>query len=299
MVLAPDLMLGLTIGDFLIVRRAVSLYNENRRDHRGDQWTMVDGFYANTGGFVLDDRMKIGVKDILLLVRQGFIALQSSYAEVIRDKSKADSLSKFITCAQALWLVAQCIARGIEHLPISTLELGTDGYVFITCAIYGFNWHKPKDVKTPISIPLLHGKSYRDAESMLKTLHYTRSGQGTRWEKPSLEDTFSYSFTGLACAVYDAWHCIAWNNYFPTQTKQLLWRITAVMSATPFFIYAFTMFILGRIEFANSRLAGIGFAILGSFPAVAGVLLYIFARGYLFIEMFLVLRRMPAGILTR
>ena len=46
----------------------------------------------------------------------------------LKDKGKSDALTKFIVLLQTLWFVIQCIARGIQHLPITELEIVTLAY---------------------------------------------------------------------------------------------------------------------------------------------------------------------------
>ncbi|OCH96386.1 hypothetical protein OBBRIDRAFT_883295 [Obba rivulosa] len=292
-IFAPDLMLAITFSFFLDVRRAVTLYNERVEIQGGRKWSMVEGFYVEMEGFTLDGERPLTWEHILILMREGFIAPHRSYAEEIRDRSKADSLAKFISVGQALWLVVQCIARAVEHLPISTLEFGTIGYVFITCALYVLNWRKPKDVDTRIYIPLLSGKSYEAANAALETDQYSEL------RRPFFQERNNGGLVLLvgcgACAGFGAWHCIAWNSFFPSQLEQLLWRISAVLSALPS-ILAFMGGGLHEAEYLDGDLVrAIGKTLAYLFFGLAAVL-YIPTRGFLFVEMFLGLRRMPAGM---
>ncbi|OCH96384.1 hypothetical protein OBBRIDRAFT_883294 [Obba rivulosa] len=295
-IFAPDVMLAEYIEDFVAVKCAVALYNECMEEHQCAKWTMVEGFYAKMDGFTLDGERTLGVGDIITLVREGFIDPQPSYNKSIRDRSKADSLSKFIACGQALWLIVQGIARTIEHLPISTLELGTIGYVFVACAMYAVNWHKPKDVRTTISIPLLHGESYDDAIKALEGAVYPVSIKWSPWRD---KDIVGSVVACGACIAFGAWHCTAWSNFFPSHIEQELWRICAVLSTFPSLLVAIgnaqstssgSYVDLGLSETARNRLSHLLYA----FAAI----LYMFARGFLFVEMFIGLRRMPVGVFT-
>jgi hypothetical protein len=71
----------------------------------------------------------------------------------IRDKSKADGLAKTIVCLQAGWMVLQTIARLAQHLPITLLEINTNGHVLCALALYLLWWSKPLEVKDPILLP--------------------------------------------------------------------------------------------------------------------------------------------------
>jgi len=70
----------------------------------------------------------------------------------IRDKGKADVLTKVIAIIQTLWFVAQCVARGFEHLPLTELEVVTLAYTTVNVFIYHFWWDKPKDVECPVRV---------------------------------------------------------------------------------------------------------------------------------------------------
>ncbi|CAK7206248.1 hypothetical protein SEUCBS139899_009035 [Sporothrix eucalyptigena] len=72
----------------------------------------------------------------------------------IRDKSKSDSLTKLLAVSQVSWFVAQCILRGLEHLPISQIEAMTLGYIPVFLVTYFFWWNKPKDIRSPSLVDL-------------------------------------------------------------------------------------------------------------------------------------------------
>ena len=46
----------------------------------------------------------------------------------IKDEEKSDWLAKFLVLLQTSWFVTQCIARFIEHLPLTHLEIVTLAY---------------------------------------------------------------------------------------------------------------------------------------------------------------------------
>lgn len=70
----------------------------------------------------------------------------------INDKSKGDGFSKTVTVLQTLWFVMQCIARAIEGLTITKLEIVTLAYTAISIAMYRFWWSKPLSVSRPIRL---------------------------------------------------------------------------------------------------------------------------------------------------
>lgn len=70
----------------------------------------------------------------------------------IQDKSKGDMLSKGLVVVQTGWFVLECIARGIEHLSITELELVTLSFATLNLVTYGLWWNKPLHVQCPIPI---------------------------------------------------------------------------------------------------------------------------------------------------
>jgi hypothetical protein len=73
----------------------------------------------------------------------------------IQDKSKGDGLSKGIVVIQTGWFILQCIARGVENLPLTTLELITLAFASLNFATYGLWWNKPLNVRCPVCVPAL------------------------------------------------------------------------------------------------------------------------------------------------
>lgn len=61
----------------------------------------------------------------------------------IKDLSKRDAFTKAFACIQSLWLVIQCIARAVDGLPITQLELATIAFVVCGILMYLLWWDKP------------------------------------------------------------------------------------------------------------------------------------------------------------
>ncbi|KAF1992597.1 hypothetical protein K402DRAFT_388242 [Aulographum hederae CBS 113979] len=125
-------------------------------------WTMVHGFYGSMGGFYVeideaDEGMKgiFGGRSTLTLTAKG-VDLLAKYGQLsdiskseIKDKSKADSLAKFLVCVQAGWMIVQVIARLAENLPVTLLEVNTIGHVLCALTMYILWWNKPRTVQEP------------------------------------------------------------------------------------------------------------------------------------------------------
>jgi hypothetical protein len=131
------------------------------------EWTHVHSFMAVMGGFVVDtteldedEQYLPGSRTRITLAPNGVHGL-AKYApetlpdvsiEDIRDKSKADTLAKFIVCVQAIWFCIQIVVRMAQHLPISLLELNTFAHALCALLIYCLWWDKPLDIEQPFII---------------------------------------------------------------------------------------------------------------------------------------------------
>ncbi|EAU86174.2 hypothetical protein CC1G_03385 [Coprinopsis cinerea okayama7 len=67
----------------------------------------------------------------------------------ISDKSKGDELAKSFVVIQTTWFIVQCIARAIEKLDVTELEIVTLAYAALNGVVYYLWWGKPLDVQRP------------------------------------------------------------------------------------------------------------------------------------------------------
>ena len=72
----------------------------------------------------------------------------------ITDKAKGDPLSKFIFILQTSWFILQCIARHVQGLDITQLELTTLALASLNAITFILWWHKPLGVQTPVRVYL-------------------------------------------------------------------------------------------------------------------------------------------------
>ena len=89
-------------------------------------------------------------QDVISMLKNETISLPPE--EEIQDKSKSDWLAKMIVLLQTLWFVTQCIARGIEKLPTTKLEIITLAYTAIYFGMFIAWWDKPRNVDRPIRV---------------------------------------------------------------------------------------------------------------------------------------------------
>jgi hypothetical protein len=119
-------------------------------------WTYA--WYVVMGGFVLDvsplhdyhGTMTLTHHAILELAKDGlFLPMKK---QSIRDKSKADFLAKGLVLCQVSFLIIQLIARKVQNLPVTLLEIHTSVHVVCALAMYCAWLGKPLDIQDPTRV---------------------------------------------------------------------------------------------------------------------------------------------------
>ncbi len=75
-----------------------------------------------------------------------------------RGQKQGDALSKTVSILQISWFIMQCIARAIQHLPITLLEMTALAYAGLSMIMYFLWWYKPLNVKYHISLDALDSR---------------------------------------------------------------------------------------------------------------------------------------------
>ncbi|KAE9369887.1 hypothetical protein N431DRAFT_560590 [Stipitochalara longipes BDJ] len=282
---------------------------------QGTDWKIAEGFFAAMGGYVLHHRgrsVPLLTPEIISLLKNNsatkqLFQLPRIKKRDIEDRSKASGFTKVFTLAQTGWLVAQCIARGASHLPISQLEITTIAFATCTIVASGFWWNKPLDFR--VAIPVTYdgdlpdsfhsdSKGWRDREARQRVKMTTRII--TRGSKKSMFFNLTLPLF-LFSTIFSVIHLAAWNNDFATPTEQLMWRtcsITATLSP---------LLVAGFLQIANiwdqsinsdtkDPITAPEFAALVILCYFLSVVTYIAARGILIFQVFYCLRSMPSGI---
>jgi uncharacterized membrane protein len=65
------------------------------------------------------------------LVCRGAIDIPNIVEKEIDDRSKGDAILKGLAILQMRWFIMQVIARGVEHLAITELEIMMVAFVFL------------------------------------------------------------------------------------------------------------------------------------------------------------------------
>ena len=305
------------------------------------QWSMTHGFFIIMGGFHLfehsskelgnDDQGKSPENDkplhpLKASDLQKCDGYESSIIPTeaeIKDKGKSDWLAKSLVLLQTSWFVMQCIARGIEHLPVTHLEIVTLAYAAINFVIYIFWWNKPLNISRPVRVfrksepnetqrpinePVLEARELTwkaVGKSLIAIIGFIIGSQDDDVNL-SHEDRvprFWANTTGgeeIAIAdsmvlgvgvCFGAIHCIAWHFSFPTHAELLMWRISSVaITALPIYI-TLGFYLGGGLIEVNDKI-GVTIAL---FSGISAGILYILARAVTLVLAFISLRDLPPG----
>jgi len=153
-VLGPEFIFQTSLGQWASARRSVSSFAASGLQG----WTMKHGFFADMGGYVLDPPdfppFPLNAKQLHYLVTRGYIdyAVVAITPDTIDDKNKSDEMARIITMIQVLWFVIDTIARAVQNLAISTLELSTIAYVWCSVGTSFFWRYKPQGINMPVVI---------------------------------------------------------------------------------------------------------------------------------------------------
>ena len=144
----PEWLSGMAGAQWSIARRSRKQFQDG-----GIEWTMRQSFFADMGGVrvkLKDDEFPVTSKHVYVLYKLGLITLDAITPAAIEDRSKADGVAKLFTIVQTAWFILQCLARLIQQISITTLELSTIAFVVCTIGTNIMWWNKPKDVFVPI-----------------------------------------------------------------------------------------------------------------------------------------------------
>jgi hypothetical protein len=139
---------------------------KENRPRRQYPWSRTHTAFAFMGGFAFDNsadadkvpfpagrsRLVLSPRGLSFLAKYHPEILPDISEETIKDKSKADSLTKGLTCFQATYFLAQSFSRLAYGLPLTVLELNTVSHCLCALLMYLLWWHKPFDVREPILI---------------------------------------------------------------------------------------------------------------------------------------------------
>ena len=237
---------------------------EKMKDLGVDHWTVVHGFFSDSGGFLLCPPdlapFPINTRAMLYLVRKKYITAPSITRDEIWDRSKADYFVKIVACVQSGYMVIQCIARRVQSLEISCLELSTVAFVMCTAISYFFWIDKPLNVtkaisikmETPMATVLLEAGT--DAANPYEDtpMDFVEKPGWKLWRRRRMFSHFGLQqrplqripddymappptitmniFLWLEVSVFGIIHVLGWNFPFPTLIDLWIWRLSSLLT---------------------------------------------------------------------
>ncbi|KAI0057740.1 hypothetical protein BV25DRAFT_1919922 [Artomyces pyxidatus] len=298
-------------GDDGRSEKSMSLAAEGDAGRLRCNWTTRHGFFIIMGGFHYYKDGKalhpLSPRDVVQLVAAGDFVPPTE--EEIRVFSQGDVLSKAIAVFQTLWFILQCVARRVENLPMSQLEVMTLAYTTITVMMYGVWWYKPLNVSGPIrvagkNLPASESKGeqewYMDVLDVMLGMQDDYVDMRKRSATPTFyagsfndNNTLTGDVIALGAAmVFGAVHCAAWNYVFPSHAQSLIWRVSSTaIVAVPGSMIGSTL-----LAFAldDTFLNNIGTAVLWLVYGLSGPV-YIAGRLLLLALSFTTLNSLPEG----
>lgn len=281
-----------------------------RHTHLAVAWKMPHAFFVIMGGFHFYNKARPGhplsPPQAVELVKRGHLVAPTS--DELANQSKGDALSKGVAILQTLWFVMQCIARRIEHLPVTSLEVMTLAYTVITVAMYAVWWDKPLNVSCAVRVPEeeVEGEIMEQYESVWERImayilgnqdryvdlrHCTRVP--TFWAGDPGEIIIYGDIIALLVAmVFGAVHCIAWFDTFQSPLEQQLWRASAIAIIAVPAALALVLVIASLIQGIFSASDALPVIITGVFYGPLA-LIYVAARVALIVISFTSLSMLP------
>ncbi|KAJ3995891.1 hypothetical protein F5050DRAFT_215211 [Lentinula boryana] len=180
-------------------------------------WTMIHSYYAAMGGFVFDTtetdegdaakpflpelygesgRAVITPEGIQFLLKHKPELLPDLSIEEISDRNKRNSLSKSVLVVQVSFFVIDCIARKLQGLPITLLEVTTVAHALCSLLAYVCWWSKPLSVNQPAFI---RGKEARETCALMCMAstgrYYFLAGYLMVWRPAELDSMYYHGIS--------------------------------------------------------------------------------------------------------
>ncbi|KAJ3713119.1 hypothetical protein C8R42DRAFT_634149 [Lentinula raphanica] len=160
--ITPEATLWIAVRQWLAARALVKRY-------RNKGWTMTHAHFALMGGFTVrlpqDDEL-VSVLPLLSQPIDPNIYRHNNFPEdfdivkhigdidedEIEDRSHSDAYAKIIALVQTSWLIIVLIARWVERLPFTELEVMAVAFATINIMTYIFWFKKPLEVQYPMLV---------------------------------------------------------------------------------------------------------------------------------------------------
>lgn len=225
-------------------------------------WTTTHGFFADSGGFLLyppdSPPFPVNSRAIYYLVSKGYLDAPGIKEEELWEKSKTDRLGKVVALTQSSYLVVQTVARAIQSLEVTCLEIITMAFLCCTVATYYFWVDKVWDagiplhleMRTPMATVLCEAGSAAKAPYDDTPMDFVEQPGWRFWrrrkvfkyfgglsERPIQRIPNDYIVTPTLKLAFCTWaitvihaavHVAGWNFDLPTKTERYLWQAASL-----------------------------------------------------------------------
>ncbi|KAJ3551918.1 hypothetical protein NP233_g12989 [Leucocoprinus birnbaumii] len=144
----PDRSWGLMHG-FLLEMHGLRYFRS------GQPFTPPDNMADNETPLVMKISLPKAHKGIIIHLSQLSKPVDISEDE-INDKSKGDFFTKLVVVIQTTWFIVQCVARWVQHLHVTELEIITLAFAILNIITYILWWNKPQHMHVAIPIHDVH-----------------------------------------------------------------------------------------------------------------------------------------------
>ena len=276
-------------------------------------WTLTHQFFLDMGGVCIRSPsgryLHLRTSDVVKAMKASsdtskpttthsswISELENLTEDQIKDLASSDTLTKLITCGQALWLVTQVVSRLCQHQALTLLEVSTCAYV--SCALFSYVawWKKPQACKSPIFLNCSDEAISEIASGDYKSPYYeSETWKGLVWvdqhwlgvidvtSDDNLDD-FIYYTTPLYPVVFGAIHVASWNIILPSDVELWMWRASSIYCLIAGVMVFVTVLVFDISSLIDDLLILIIFFTLALYPLV---------RIYMIVEVFLSLRALP------
>ncbi|OBT58501.1 hypothetical protein VE04_01214 [Pseudogymnoascus sp. 24MN13] len=233
--LGPEFLLMVAVGQRSSARRSVKKF----REAGFARWTLAHAFLADMGGFVLEAEdlyqpIPVDAEQLFYLIERKHVDYPVLTKEEIDDKSKTDTVARFLTIGQAMWFVAAFISRPIQGLSVTTLELTTISFIIVFFATSYSYQRTPLDFIDPS--PYVIGLLWRYYVHLLHTLHIplmsrpmtSRPQTRIRGGNFVMTELDHELVAAVLIAGFSSAFMGAWDFHFPTVAERNLWRCASV-----------------------------------------------------------------------
>lgn len=269
-VFSPEMLVLHAFYEHMIARRDVRWM----RAHGHAEWSMTLAFYADMGGFLVEeqredhtvvhDTVRSGYEIHEILFRNhapGKIKCPDLEYD-IADRTKADLLFKILTTLQICRFGLGTLVRWVVKLPVAPLETITCAYVLCTLAYYVLWFQKPYNVNERIVVKI--DKTLQRARPVSAATLPKQKQRGrlmtalkAMWDKlePEMNETdrlhgstYLYqnspylthgSFVAAAASLFVGLaHLACWGVEFPNKNGRILWQYcTVLLVALPLWVF--------------------------------------------------------------